>query len=202
MFSFKSKKKPTLQDYHRQVEAIVQYTREDEQVKGAGGLLFRVAYNTHLNLSDMADRKAHLMIVVNIFLLTFLLTKRNPGVLLSNQSLLIPNALLAAMSLTTIVLAIMVARPRLPARVPDRPPDAVNWLFFGSFCHYSLDTFHKNIWLLIHDDRKLYAAMTRDFYWMGLALSRKFRLLRMCYDIFFYGLLVIAAAYVVAALCG
>jgi hypothetical protein len=198
MFSFKSKKKPTLQDFQQQVDTIARQSTESEHVKGAGGLLFRVAYNTHLSLTEMADRKAHLMIVVNIFLLTLLITKKHEGLILKYHSLLIPNIFLALMSLTTIIIATLVTRPRLAQPAPDRPPEAVNWIFFGDFCHYPLDTFHKNIWDLIHNDRRLYATLSRDLYWMGVALSRKFRLLHVCYTIFYYGLLITAAAYAIA----
>ena len=198
MFSLKSKKKPTLQDFQQQVDTIARQSSEREQVKGAGGLVFRVAYNTHLSLSDMADRKAQLMIVVNLFLLTLLITKKHGGLMLKDHNLLIPNILLTFMSLITIVIATLVTRPRLTQKDPDRPPEAVNWIFFGDFCHYPLDTFHKNIWELIHDDRRLYATLSRDLYWMGVALSRKFRLLHLCYTIFYYGLLITAAAYAIA----
>lgn len=147
----------------------------------------------------MADRKAQLMIVVNIFLLTLLITKKHGGLMLKDHNLLIPNILLTFMSLVTIVIATLVTRPRLTRKDTNRPPEAVDWIFFGDFCHYPLDTFHKNIsWELIHDDRRLYATLSRDLYWDKCCADRKFRLLIFLHYLFYYGLMVTAAAYAIA----
>ena len=186
----------SLQDYLRQVKELTQLADDEEGPTKGSGLLFRIAYNTHLNLTRMADRKAHLMIVVNVLILSLVVTKKKKGILLSHHVLLVPNILLTVICLTSIVLATLVTRPRLPRIEPDRTSDTVNWFFFGDFCHYPLDVFQKNVSKLIRSDRKLYAAMARDLYWMGVALGRKFRLLRLCYDVFYYGMLCTLAVYV------
>lgn len=196
---FKSKKTASLEDYLRHLQDLTQQSGDEDGPTKGSGLLFRLAYNTHLSLSNLADRKAHLMIVVNVFILSFVVAKKKTGILFNENSLFVPNILLALVCLTTIVLATLVTRPRLPQKVTNRPPEAVNWFFFGEFCHYPMEVFHKNISHLMRNDRRLYAAMTRDLYWMGVALGRKFRLLRLCYDVFYYGMLCTAVVYVLAA---
>lgn len=195
---FNSKNTSALEHYLRQLQALAQQGGSDEGPTKGSGLMFRVAYTTHLSLSKQADRKAHLMIAVNVLILSFVVAKKKTGVLFHESGLLVPNILLVLMCLTTIVLATIVTRPRLPRKAADRPPEAVNWFFFGEFSQYPLETFHQQISRIMRNDRALYAAMTRDLFGMGVALARKFRLLRVCYDVFYYGMFCVIFAYVLA----
>ncbi|MEL7123670.1 MAG: Pycsar system effector family protein, partial [Bacteroidota bacterium] len=36
----------------------------------------------------------------------------------------------------------------------------------------------------------LYSSMTRDLYYLGIVLAKKYKYLRICYSIFMYGLIV------------
>lgn len=165
-----------------------------------GGAYFRTTYYTHLDLSRMADRKAHLMIGLNTFALSLVITKKHFGALAHYHYLLLPNLLLVAVCLTTIVLAIRITRPGMPPRQAVLKPEAeVNWVFFGEFCRYPLEVYHRNIWQLMNNEPALYAALSTDLHHLGRVLARKYRLLSRCYRFFFFGLLGVTAAYVAAA---
>lgn len=163
------------------------------------GTYFRTTYFTHLDLSRMADHKAHLMIGLNTFALSLLVTKKHMGILANHHRLLVPNLILAAVCLTTIVMAIRITRPGMPPknRAP-KPENEANWVFFGDFTRYPLDVFHENIWKLMADEPRLYDALSSDLHHLGGVLARKYRQLKICYQFFFYGLLAVIVAYTVA----
>ena len=76
----------------------------------------------------------------------------------------------------------------------------VNLLFFGSFYKMELKEFEYGIRQMIDDNEFLYSTFIKDIYWQGRVLGRKFRLLRIAYDIFMYGIALSVVAYVIAAL--
>jgi len=51
---------------------------------------------------------------------------------------------------------------------------------------------------MIKCDEYLYSTMIRDQYSLGKVLARKYRLLRISYNIFMYGIIVSAIAFVIA----
>jgi hypothetical protein len=155
--------------------------------------MYYVNYATNLSLSKMADHKAHILIGLNLFLLSFFITKKHMGILAKMQHYMIPNLFLAASCVVCIVLALMVARPILPARNKETEP--VNWFFFGSFKYYSVEQFHHAIFDLQHDEHAVHEAMSRDLYWMGLSLARKYKLLGIAYQVFIYCQLTTAMVY-------
>jgi hypothetical protein len=155
--------------------------------------MYYVNYATNLSLSKMADHKAHILIGLNLFLLSLFITKKHMGVLSKMHHYMIPNLFLAASCVVCIVLALMVARPVLPAKNKDNEP--VNWFFFGSFKFYSAEEFHHAIFSLQRDQHAVHEAMSRDLYWMGLSLARKYRLLSIAYRVFIYCQLTTATVY-------
>ena len=157
--------------------------------------MFRVAYTTHLNLSKMADRKAHLMLGLNTFVLSFVIAKKKMGILSHVHKLLIPDVMLVLFCLTCIVLAILASRPANPHKRKADGPSSVNWLFFASFTQYSHDEFQRNIERLLYNSEALRNALIRDLYWLGVSLERKYRYLNLCYTFFYVGLLVVSSAF-------
>ena len=165
----------------------------EKEPSRSSSTMFFTNYASNLSLSQMADNKAHLLIGLNLFLLSFVIAKNHASVLSTLDVFLIPNLLLIASCLVSIVLALLVARPILPAK--NKPGEPVNWFFFGSFRFYSVEEFHHAIFELQHDKHALYEAMSRDLYWMGLSLARKYRLLTNAYRVFLYCQLSTAVAY-------
>lgn len=155
--------------------------------------MFYVNYSNNLAFSKMADQKAHILIGLNVLLLSFFMTKKHLGVLAQLEGYLIPNLILVVSCVVTIVLALMVARPRLPGQ--KKPGEPVNWLFFGSFRYHSLEEFHEAVFSMQQDKDAIYEGMSRDLYWMGLSLARKYRLLSRAYLVFLTCQLATVGAY-------
>ena len=48
---------------------------------------------------------------------------------------------------------------------------------------------------MMNDRDFLYGSMIKDFYFLGQVLGRKYKLLRLCYTIFMYGITLAAALF-------
>jgi hypothetical protein len=66
-------------------------------------------------------------------------------------------------------------------------------LFFGDFAQMSVPQFDHAIRNFMKDPDARQEAFSRDLYWLGVSLSRKYWYLSQCYTVFYIGLLVIAA---------
>ena len=51
---------------------------------------------------------------------------------------------------------------------------------------------------MVKDKEYLLSAMTKDLYFLGLVLARKYRLLRITYNIFMVGLVISVISFVIA----
>lgn len=162
--------------------------------------MFRISSNNHQRLSDMADNKANIMITTTSIILSILLS-----VLLrkleDNQHLLLPTILLLAVCVVTMVCAILATRPTLPdGRFTQQDIDekTVNLLFFGNFYRMSYEDYSKGMGVMMNDREFLYGSLTRDMYSQGIVLGRKYRLLRVGYNVFMYGIISSVLAFVIA----
>lgn len=173
-----------------------------QQIKMSRGVetLFRTTSTNHISLSSIADTKANIMISVNSILLSILLT-----VLFRKfdeyPHLAIPTIIFALVSLLTIIFAILATRPKIinnnrSFMKEDIYDNNTNMLFFGNFNHISLQDYEWSMKEIIKDDDLIYGNMIRDIYYLGKVLNKKYRLLRISYTIFMYGLVVSISAFI------
>jgi hypothetical protein len=163
--------------------------------------MFRVSSSNHQRLSDMADNKAHIMITVNSIILSAiisLLLRR----LEDYSSLIIPTFIILMVSLTTMVFAILATRPSIPeGRFSPQDVDdkKVNLLFFGNFYRMNLQDYIAGMRNVMADREFLYGSLIIDVYSQGVVLGRKYRLLRISYNIFMFGLIASVFAFILAS---
>jgi HD superfamily phosphodiesterase len=164
--------------------------------------MFRITSGNHQRLSDMADSKAHIMISVNSIIISVLLS-----VLLKNleqfPQYTIPAMTLLAISLVTIVFAILATRPNIPRGTftqTDINEKKVNLLFFGNFFKMSMDDYTSGMLQMMDDRDFLYRSLIKDVYSQGVVLGSKYQRLRISYNVFMYGLIVSVIAFSIAAI--
>lgn len=163
--------------------------------------MFRVSSSNHQRLSDMADNKAHIMITVNSIILSAiisLLLRR----LEDYSYLIIPTFIILVVSLTTMIFAILATRPSLPEgrfSAEDVDNKKVNLLFFGNFYRMNLQDYVAGMRNVMADREFLYGSLIIDVYSQGVVLGRKYRLLRISYNIFMFGLIASVLAFIIAA---
>ena len=162
--------------------------------------MFRNTVRTHVEFSAMADSKANIMISINTLIIGIIVT----GLLrklVEYPYLTIPTFILIAVCLTCIVFAVFVTRPKITSGLFTRldiEQKKTNLLFFGNFFNMPLSDFEWGMNQLMQDKEYLYSSMVKDFYFLGQVLGRKYRNLRVCYNIFMYGLIIAVLAYIAA----
>jgi len=178
--------------------------KKEKQLKPERGIetMFRITATNHLRLSGMADNKAHIMISVNTILLSIVISVLVRK-LDANPHLIIPTMILLIVSLLTIVYAAIVTKPQVTSgtfTADDIKQKKANLLFFGNFFNMNLSDFEWGMKEMMNDSEYLYGSMIKDFYYLGIVLGKKYKYLRICYNIFMYGMIVVIAAYVIAIL--
>ncbi len=164
--------------------------------------MFRNSSSNHQRLSLMADNKAFIMISVNSIIISVAIGLVI-GKFVLNPKLIIPTILLLSVNVATIIYAVLATRPKVMSGTftkEDVEKKKVNLLFFGSFYKMPLQDFEYGIRQMMDDSEFLYGSIIKDIYWQGRVLGRKFRLLRISYDIFMYGTAVAVGGYVLSAL--
>jgi predicted metal-dependent HD superfamily phosphohydrolase len=164
--------------------------------------MFKNSSSNHQRLSVMADNKAFIMISVNSIIISVALGLII-GKFVVNHMLIVPTVLLLSVNVVTIIYAVLATRPQIMAGTFTKEQvekKTVNLLFFGSFYKMPLKDFEYGIRQMMDDSEFLYSSLIKDIYWQGRVLGRKFRLLRISYDIFMYGTALAVMAYIISAL--
>jgi len=175
--------------------------------------MFRTMYSNHMKLSDMADKKASMMISLNAVILSVIITylgakssalaatATGSASFARNPILAVPVGILLCTALGSVSTAILSAQPdvtsfkwlkRNPAVANNR---RVNLLFFGQFTKLSLQHFQEGMTDLMRQKDALYTNMVTDVYYLGEVLDRKYKLLRVSYSIFLVGLILTALSF-------
>ena len=173
--------------------------------------MFRTMYSNHMKLSDMADKKAGMMIQLNAVILSIIITylgakssilaPTGSASFTRNPILAVPMGVLLLTALGSVTSAILSAQPDVtsfkwlkknPAIATNR---RVNLLFFGQFTKLSLQHFQEGMRELMRQKDTLYTNMVTDVYYLGEVLDRKYKLLRVSYSIFMVGLILTALSF-------
>ncbi|WP_159476188.1 Pycsar system effector family protein [Dyadobacter sp. 3J3] len=164
--------------------------------------MFRISSNNHQRLSDMADNKAHIMItttsIIISVLLSILLRK-----LEDNAYLIFPTILLLTICVITMVFSILATRPTIPHGTfteQDITDKKVNLLFFGNFYRMAYSEYAAGMQAMMNDRDFLYGSLTKDVYSQGVVLGRKYRLLRVGYNVFMFGIVASVVSFVIASM--
>lgn len=162
--------------------------------------MFRITSTNNQRLSDMADKKADILITVNSILLSAILSLLIRK-LESNTHLVIPTIIILVVSAVTLIYAILATRPKIPSGVfnqHDVDSKNVNLLFFGNFYRMDFEEYKKGMWKVMEDRDFLYGSLVKDVYSQGIVLGRKYKLLRVAYNVFMFGLITAIIAFVIA----
>lgn len=164
--------------------------------------VFRITSNNNQRLSSQADSKAHILIQVNSIIISVLLSLLLRKIE-DHTNLAIPAIILLTVNLVTIIFSILATRPHIPPgkfTQADLEEKKVNLLFFGNFYRMSLEEYAGGMLQLMEDRDFLYGSLIRDVYYQGIALGKKYRWLRLSYNVFMYGLIASVISFLIAAL--
>lgn len=164
--------------------------------------LYRVTLRNHITLSDIADTKANILLSVNAIIISLALSNLIPKLdNPSNDYLIYPTVIFVFFGIVSMVLAVLATRPNVTSGkftkqdVKDRK---VNLLFFGNFHKMKLEDYEWAIEEMIKDKDYIYSSLTKDLYFLGVVLNRKYSLLRWTYTIFMLGMILTVIAFAVS----
>jgi len=164
--------------------------------------LFRVTLKNHLTLSDIADTKANILLSVNAIIISVALSNLLPKLdNPSNAYLIYPTLIFIVFSVVSMIMAVLATRPNITSgkfSKKDVENKKVNLLFFGNFHKMSLSEYEWAIQELVKDKDYIYSSLTKDLYFLGLVLNRKYKILRWTYTIFMIGIIISVLAFGIA----
>lgn len=161
---------------------------------------YRVALRNHIKLSDIADTKANILLSVNAIIISLVLANLISK-LDSNTYLIYPTAIFTIFCIISMILSVIATRPNVTSgefTKEDVKNKNVNLTFFGNFHKMELKEYQWAINELIKDKDYVYESLTKDLYFLGKVLERKYRILRITYTIFMTGIIVSVFAFAYA----
>ena len=149
--------------------------------------LVRTQVLATLQLSQMADQKASILMGANFLVFTLAVGQLRAG------GFVLPLIVLALFAFAAAVLSILAVLPKVRRTTSVGPDD--NILFFGVFTALSEREFADRVIAELGTDEAAYRLMLRDVYQNGQVLqTKKYRYLGWAYRTFLTGLVVTLVA--------
>ncbi len=198
----KKRKKQEKKIKKEELKAQLKVKYKDKSADRGIQTFFRTALRNHIKLSDIADTKANILLSVNAIIISLVLSNLlskldNP----TNDYLIIPTAIFVLFSACTMILSVIATRPNVTRgefNKKDVDNQSVNLAFFGNFHRMELEQYEWAIEELLKDRDYVYKSLTKDLYFLGKVLDRKYRILRWTYTIFVAGTLISIIAFAVS----
>lgn len=164
--------------------------------------MFRTTSHNHILLSSMADNKSNILITINSIILSVVVSVLVRK-LEDNEYLIVPTVLLVSVCLATMVFAILATRPNISAgrfNREDIKNKRTNLLFFGNFHGMEIENYEWAMKEMMRDGDYLYGSLIKDIYYLGKVLGKKYKYLRLSYNIFMFGFVIAILSFVIAML--
>lgn len=161
---------------------------------------YRTALRNHIKLSDIADTKANILLSVNAIIISVVLANLISK-LDTNPYLTWPTIIFLFFCVVSMVLSIIATRPNVTSgefTKEDVKNQKVNLSFFGNFHKMELKEYEWAIMEMVKDKDYIYKALTKDLYFLGKVLERKYRLLRITYTVFMIGIIISLISFAIA----
>lgn len=194
--SEKTKSKLKKEEYKARLKAKYRNESPERGIQ----TLFRVTMRNHLKLSDIADTKANILLSVNAIIVSLALANIIPEIVdPGSGSIMIPTIVLLLFSVASIIGAILSTRPNVTSGEFTKEQvqkKEVNVLFFGNFHKMPYDQFEWAMNETIKDQDFVYSSLMKDLYLLGIVLNRKYKLLRITYNIFMVGIILSVLSFI------
>jgi hypothetical protein len=154
--------------------------------------LFRLTARNQINLNSIADNKSNILISVNAIIISIIITMLAGNIRDMSQDI-VPILVFLIICLITIIIAILSTRPILLTKKfteEDIKQKNVDLIFFGNFIKMEYDDYLKALKDMIKDDDHLYSTLIKNQYSLGKILSKKFRLVKIAYNVFMIGIII------------
>ncbi|MBC35771.1 MAG: hypothetical protein CL663_07010 [Bacteroidetes bacterium] len=151
--------------------------------------MFRTTSRTQINLNSIADNKSTILISINAIIISVIITFLASNSL-EMKNIIIPITICLASALSTIILAILATRPQLRwgrFTMDEVYDNKIDLLFFGNFYNMKFEEYKNAIEAMLSDNNTIYGSMIKNQHELGKILAKKFKLLKMAYNVFMVG---------------
>ena len=155
--------------------------------------IFRTTQRNNIDLTQLADNKANVLLSLNAIMITFLLP-----LILSNLDVIfqgylyIPLIILSFTCFSTIYISAIVLTPSKLDEYrasPSNDPDAqFSPFFFGNFYKMNPDDYFDYMEEAVANDTLIKDHLVQDLYYVGRRLGYKMDRIRLAFKIFLVGL--------------
>src|SRR5436190_10641379 len=198
----KKNEKGLTEDEQKKLDDAKKKKEKESQSERAVSTVFRIVAQSQNNLSGMADSKSNILISVNAIILSIMISSVFDK-LKTDTYLQIPFTILVTICVVSMVFSILATRPTVTSGTftkEDIANKKTNLLFFGNFHKMGYADYDWGMTELLADKNYLYSSMIKDTYFLGIVLAKKYRYLRIAYNIFMFGLIAAMIAFTVAFL--
>ena len=151
---------------------------------------FRLASKNLYTRLQIVDTKANILITANAIIISVVLgtlytrLDDDPHLLFAIAGLLITN-------LSSITFSILATIPAAWAkRMSITSLECADLMTFEAFSDMKLSDYRDSVVKTIEDEKTLYPSLITDIHGLGIKLSRKYKLIRISYLVFLYGIIL------------
>lgn len=165
-------------------------------------MMFKTTLRNQIDLTNIADNKANIMLSINSLLITFgmpLLAAQ----LETLPHLIWPGTTLLLTCILSIVFATLATRPVKMEGHTDLSKikqGNTNLFFFGNFFKMTRNDYIKGLTQVTQNEDILDITIVNDLFFLGRALGQKYHRLRITYSIFMIGMVVTVLVFAVTFL--
>lgn len=152
-------------------------------------MMFKTALRNHIDLTNIADNKANMMLSINAVIITLTMPLLATQ-LQENKFLIIPTSILLLTCVLSVIFATLVTRPIKMTGMTNLEKlkqGTTNLFFFGNFYSMKLGQYQEAIKSVISDEQVLDNTIINDLFFLGASLGNKYAQLRICYMVFMVG---------------
>jgi Family of unknown function (DUF5706) len=202
---FGKKKSKNIKELKKSLQQTLKVRLEEEKTSSISSnsgarTMFKIALRNHIDLTSIADQKANIMLSINALIITIGLPVFSTY-LSGTRYLMVPAIVFLLTAVATMIIATLSTRPiKLEGEtdVAKLLSEKTNFFFFGNFFRIPNLQYQEAIRKIVADTDYLDTSFVDDLYYLGIALGNKFRLLRLCYNVFVFGLCLSVLAFLVS----
>ena len=160
--------------------------------------LFRNSIRSNLELTALADSKASVLISVNGFILTVIITAS--GLYLNNSNMIYPFISIILTSLVSILLGTMAIRPRDKQQFMKKEylKEFSSVAYFQDMSERAPDEYLKSVRRILKDREEVHEHIIKHIHILGAEIKVKYSWLKRAYTAFGIGLSISAIMMIVA----
>lgn len=163
---------------------------------------YMISLKNHIELSSIADNKANILLSVNTIMISLILSNLLSKIGEANNGhLTIPITILLLSCLICVIMCVIITRPDVTEGKftnEDLKNNNVNLAFFGNFHNMEYGEYEAAVKSMLIDSHDIYGSLTKDLYFLGEVLDKKYRWLSIAYTIFLCGLVVSSIGFGIA----